>query len=126
MYKTFTLEERQEIAQANILAKSYFDQIAHNFKNYSEFVTLLKKNYSKIYDMLPSNLKSKFFDDIMILKSPLKYEDKMQDVCKGIVLTAVKTPDMISAAQLKIGSYPPSCLLSLSPLASNCLSRPTS
>jgi hypothetical protein len=90
MYKTFTLEERQEIAQANILAKSYFDQIAQNFKNYSEFVALLKKDYSKIYDMLPSNLKSKFFDDVMILKLPLKYEDKMQDVCKGIILTAVK------------------------------------
>lgn len=90
MYKTFTVEERNEIASSNILAKNYYALVEKNFKNYAEFVTLLKKDYAKIYEMLPASVKSKFFDDVPNLKTPLKYEEKMQDVCKGIVLAAVK------------------------------------
>lgn len=90
MFKTFTVEERNELAAANLKAKEYFDLIQDNFKNYAEFVTLIKKDYTKIYDMLPSHVKGKFFDDVMTIKTPFNYEEKMQDVCKGIVLTAVK------------------------------------
>jgi hypothetical protein len=89
-YKTFTVEERNEIANSNNLAKEYYDLVSDTFKNYYDFVVAVKKDYKKVYDLLPNSHKSKFFDDLMILRTPIKYENKMQEVCKGLVLKAVK------------------------------------